>query len=346
MSMYDIRNSAESSDELDIYIYSDIDSCWWNPDAMSANKFRKELEKHKDAKQINLYINSMGGSVSEGVTIYNQIRRHSAKVTAYIDGFACSIASVIPMAADEVVMGENTMLMIHNPWTITWGNAKDLRKTAEDLDKVRDGCIIPAYKARCGDKLSDEKLIELLDNETFLTAAECLEYGLCDKILTITKDEKKTEAENMVKEAMDHAKEGFMSSFAERFGSMVAKAKSLEGMRNEEPENPAKAEKNDANAVKNAENAAEKQHTVTKHLYDALGNVVAECELPLGTPGKIALYADGEIIAEADEPDVTDTNDGDIKTESEPEKAESKPEPVEDKVKTNDYFMKLLKGEM
>ena len=305
MSMYNIRNSAESSDELDIYIYSDIDNCWWDDSCMSANKFRKELEKHKDAKQINLYINSMGGSVSEGVTIYNQIRRHSAKVTAYIDGFACSIASVIPMAADEVVMGENTMLLIHNPWTLTWGNAKDLRKTAEDLDKVRDGCIIPAYKARCGDKLSDEKLIELLDNETFLTAAECLEYGLCDKILTITKDEKKTEAENMVKEAMDHAKEGFMSSFAERFGSMVAKAKSLEGMRNEEPENLVEAEKNDANAVKNAENAAEKQQD-----------------------------------------DVTDINDGNMETGSEPEKAENTPEPVEDKVKTNDYFMKLLKGEM
>lgn len=247
MSMYDIRNGAESSDELDIYIYSDIDNCWWDDSCMSANKFRKELEKHKDAKQINLYINSMGGSVSEGVTIYNQIRRHSAKVTAYIDGFACSIASVIPMAADEVVMGENTMLMIHNPWTITWGNAKDLRKTAEDLDKVRDGCIIPAYKARCGDKLSDEKLIELLDNETFLTAAECLEYGLCDRVVTITKDEKKTEAENKVKEAMDHAKTGFMENFAERFGVMVAKAKKCEPVPKaaETPEDAAEKQQDD-----------------------------------------------------------------------------------------------------
>ena len=314
MSMYDIRNSAESSDELDIYIYSDIDNCWWDDSCMSANKFRKELEKHKDAKQINLYINSMGGSVSEGVTIYNQIRRHSAKVTAYIDGFACSIASVIPMAADEVVMGENTMLMIHNPWTITWGNAKDLRKTAEDLDKVRDGCIIPAYKARCGDKLSDEKLIELLDNETFLTAAECLEYGLCDRVLTITKDEKKTEAENMVKEAMDHAKKGFMDTFAERFGSMVAKAKSSEAVKMaaetvenaaEKQQDNAEAEKNPANAVKNSADAAEKQQD-----------------------------------------DVTDTNDGNMETESEPEKEDKTPEPVEDKVNTNDYFLKLLKGEM
>ena len=298
MSMYNIRNSAESSDELDIYIYSDIDNCWWDESAMSANKFRKELEKHKDAKQINLYINSMGGSVSEGVTIYNQIRRHSARVTAYIDGFACSIASVIPMAADEVVMGENTMLMIHNPWTITWGNAKDLRKTAEDLDKVRDGCIIPAYKARCGDKLSDEKLIELLDNETFLTAAECLEYGLCDRVLTITKDEKKTEAENMVKEAMNHAKEGFMSGFAERFGSMVAKARSSEAVKM---------------AAETVENDAEKQQEESHETVS----------------------------------DVSDNNVGNIETESEPEKEDKTPDTAEDtKAKSNELFMKLLKGEM
>ena len=313
MSMYDIRNSAESSDELDIYIYSDIDNCWWDDSCMSANKFRKELEKHKDAKQINLYINSMGGSVSEGVTIYNQIRRHSAKVTAYIDGFACSIASVIPMAADEVVMGENTMLMIHNPWTITWGNAKDLRKTAEDLDKVRDGCIIPAYKARCGDKLSDEKLIELLDNETFLTAAECLEYGLCDRVVTITKDEKKTEAENKVKEAMDHAKTGFMENFAERFGVMVAKAKKCEPV---------------SKAAESDDNAAEKQQD-PESVY------------------KETLYQDGVPIMEGTVSVVDGESHVEIKNiESEPEKEDKTPEPVEDKVNTNDYFLKLLKGEM
>lgn len=311
MSMYNIRNSGDSSDTLDIYIYSDIDNCWWDESAMSADKFRKELDKHKDAKQINLYINSMGGSVSEGVTIYNQIRRHSAKVTAYIDGFACSIASVIPMAADEVIMGENTMLMIHNPWTFTYGNAKALRKTAEDLDKVRDGCIIPAYKARCGDKLSDEKLIELLDNETFLTAAECLEYGLCDRILTVSNEEKKTEAEDKVKAAMNHAKEGFMDNFIERFGSMVAKAKTHENVRND-----ANAEKNDANAEIKSENADEKAAETAENAAEK-------------------------------QQDVTDTNDGNINDNgSEPTKEEKTPEPAEDKAKVNDYFMKLLKGEI
>jgi ATP-dependent Clp endopeptidase proteolytic subunit ClpP len=299
---------------------------------MSADKFRKELDKHKDAKQINLYINSMGGSVSEGVTIYNQIRRHSAKVTAYIDGFACSIASVIPMAADEVIMGENTMLMIHNPWTFTYGNAKALRKTAEDLDKVRDGCIIPAYKARCGDKLSDEKLIELLDDETFLTAAECLEYGLCDRILTVSNEDKKTEAEDKVKEAMNHAKDGFMDNFIERFGSMVAKAtKPVDELHACQSAilaqaiedgvsariNDANAEKNPANAVKNTADAAKMQQEVKN-------------------------------AAKMQQDDVTDNNDGNINDNgSEPTKEEKTPEPAEDnKAKVNDYFMKLLKGEI
>ena len=319
MSMYNIRNSAESSDELDIYIYSDIDNCWWDDSCMSANKFRKELEKHKDAKQINLYINSMGGSVSEGVTIYNQIRRHSAKVTAYIDGFACSIASVIPMAADEVVMGENTMLMIHNPWTITWGNAKDLRKTAEDLDKVRDGCIIPAYKARCGDKLSDEKLIELLDNETFLTAAECLEYGFADRILSISNDEKKADAEDKVKEAMDHAKASFMDSFTERFGKMVAKAKSSEAVKM---------------AAETPNDAAEKQQEEETH--DSVSDVTGTNDGNIETNDANTEKNDAN----------AEINDVNAKTESEPEKAEETSKPVEDKGKANDYFMKLLKGEM
>ena len=295
MSMYNIK-CAENSDALDIYIYSDIDNSWWDDEAMSAEKFRKELEQHKDASQINLYINSMGGSVSEGVTIYNQIKRSKAKVTAYIDGFACSIASVIPMAADKVVMGENTMLMIHNPWTFAMGNSKELRKTAEDLDKVRDGCIIPAYKAKCGDKISDEKLLELLNNETYLTAAECMEYGFCDEILSVSDDEKKQTAENRVKEAVDHAKAGFMDNFVERFGAMVAKAH----------ERPVQK------AAETVENAAEKQQEET---HDNVS-------------------------------DVTDINDGNIGTESEPEKAESTPQPVEDKVNRNEYFLKLLKGEM
>ena len=224
MSMYDIRN--ESPDAIDVYIYSDVENAWWGgEDSMGADKFRQELEKNKNASQINLYINSLGGSVSEGVAIYNQIKRHKAHVTAYIDGFACSIASVIPMAADEIIMGKNAMFMVHNPWTIEMGNAKKLRKAAEDLDKIRDGCIIPAYKERCGDKISDEKLLELLDNESLITSDEALEYGFCDKILTVSDEEKKAEASNKIKQCYDAAKAEIRNSMVSRFGEMVAQAK-------------------------------------------------------------------------------------------------------------------------
>ena len=310
MSMYDIRN--ESPDAIDVYIYSDVENAWWGgEDSMGADKFRQELEKNKNASQINLYINSMGGSVSEGVAIYNQIKRHKAHVTAYIDGFACSIASVIPMAADEIIMGKNAMFMIHNPWTIEMGNAKKLRKAAEDLDKIRDGCIIPAYKERCGDKISDEKLLELLDSESLITSDEALEYGFCDKILTVSDEEKKAEASDKIKQCYDSAKAEIRNDMFSRFGEMVAKAKAKEDL---------------PLAAKIAENAAEKQQEETHE------NVS----------------------------DVTDTNDGNIetndantgindvnaKTESEPEKTEETSKPVEDKGKANEYFMKLLKGEM
>ena len=214
--MYEIKNSAQN-DTLDIHIYSEIGKSFWDDDTMDAEKFRKSLEENKDAKNINVYINSMGGSVSEGVAIYSQLKRHSAYVTAYVDGFACSIASVIPMAADKVVMSECAMMMIHNPWTFSYGNAKELRKVADDLDKILEGSIIPAYKAKAGEKISDEKLRELIDVETYLTSQECLEYGLCDEIL---ESDSKDDAKSKFDDAVNTAK----SQILNRFEQMYAKA--------------------------------------------------------------------------------------------------------------------------
>lgn len=239
--MFDIRNSADKEDTLDIFIYSDIGRSWWDEDdTMSADKFRKALESHKNAKNVNLYINSSGGSVSEGVAIYSQIKRLNAQVTAYIDGFACSIASVIPMAADKVVMSDVSMMMVHNPWSLAMGNSKDLRKIADDLDKVLNGCILPAYRAKCGDKITDEKLIELVDGETFLTAQECLEYGFCDEILESSDEDKKAEAKKIIDDAVNKAKEEFMNHMRNKFSNSIEK--SHENVRNEAPEEPAEPE--------------------------------------------------------------------------------------------------------
>ena len=319
--MYEIKNSAQA-DTLDVYIYSDIGKSWWDDDdSMGAEKFRKLLEDNANAKFINIYINSYGGSVSEGVAIYSQIKRHKAFITAYIDGFACSIASVIPMAADKVIMSDVSMMMIHNPWTITWGNSKDLRKEADDLDKILEGSIIPAYKAKCGDKITDEKLIELIDGETYLSAKECLEYGFCDEVLESSDEDKKEEAKKAVDDAVNKAKEEFMNQICKKFANSMNKtAEQISAKANPEAVKT---------AAETAENAAEKQQN-PEPLY------------------KETLYSDGVPIMEGTVSVVDGESHVEFKNiESEPDKEDKTPEPAEDtKAKSNELFMKLLKGEM
>lgn len=184
--MWEIKQSA-SPEVLEVYIYGDVEGDrydWWSGQIIesetSANHFRETLAEHADAKQINIYINSYGGSVFEGTAIFSQLKRHPAQKTAYIDGFACSIASVIAMAADKVVMPKNAMMMIHNAWMVAMGNSSELRKAADDLEQINKGNR-QAYLMKAGDKLTEEKLIELLDAETWLTAEDCVELGLADE---------------------------------------------------------------------------------------------------------------------------------------------------------------------
>ena len=184
--MWEIRQSANAG-TLDIYIYGDVEGDsydWWTDEVIesetSANHFRDELAKRPNATQINIYINSYGGSVFEGTAIYNQLRRNPAHKTVYIDGFACSVASVIAMAGDEIVMPRNALMMIHNMWMGAVGNAAELRKAADDLDVI-NAAGRGAYLAKAGDKLPEEKLIEMMDAETWLTAEDCITYGLADR---------------------------------------------------------------------------------------------------------------------------------------------------------------------
>ena len=178
-TMWEIRQEA-GSDTVELYIYSTVESdgWWWNSET-SARHFKDELAKHPNAKEITVYINSLGGSVMEGIAIYNQLKRHPAHVTVQIDGFACSIASVIAMAGDTVIMPKNTVMMIHNAWTIAVGNSKELHKAADDLEVINQASR-QAYLEKAGGKLSEDKLTELLDGETYLTAAQCMELGLID----------------------------------------------------------------------------------------------------------------------------------------------------------------------
>lgn len=187
--MWELQQQADAPGVLDLYVYGDVeDETWvggwldghWEESENSANHFREVLGEHPDATQINIYINSYGGSVFEGTAIYNQLKRHPAHKTVYIDGFACSVASVIAMAGDEIVMPRNALMMIHNMWMSAVGNAAELRKAADDLDVI-NAAGRAAYLLRAGDKLSEAELVSMMDTETWLTAERCIELGLADR---------------------------------------------------------------------------------------------------------------------------------------------------------------------
>jgi len=167
--------------EVDIYIFGDITSWEWFENDVSSYTLSKELQElDKDIEFINVHINSYGGEVAEGLAIYNMLRNHKAKVRTYCDGFACSIASVIFMAGDERIMNAASLLMVHNAWMRTAGNAAQLRKDADDLDKITQASI-EAYKSRVN--ISEDEIKELLDNETWILPSEALEMGFATSIV-------------------------------------------------------------------------------------------------------------------------------------------------------------------
>lgn len=183
---YNIQQIADKK-VLEIFLYDEIQGDYYNwfgdlvESKTSAKYIQKALDKAGAVDEINVYINSIGGSVLEGVAIFNKLKRIDIPVTVYIDAFAFSVASVIAMAGDKVVMPSNATMMIHNAMMSAFGNSDELRKAADDLDVMNEGSC-NSYLVKAGDKLTKEKLTELLNNETFLTADEALAYGLIDEI--------------------------------------------------------------------------------------------------------------------------------------------------------------------
>lgn len=174
---YSIYNA--DSDVADIYLYDEI-SYFDMPDLgiVSAKGFAKEFNDVK-APNINIYINSPGGSVDQGFAIYNEIKRSKANITVYIDGIAASIASVIAMAGDKIVINENAFLMIHDPWLMTIGSSAELRDAADKLDKIRDQ-ISKVYTARSGK--TEKEVNAAMAVETWFSADEAVKFGLVDSI--------------------------------------------------------------------------------------------------------------------------------------------------------------------
>jgi len=173
---YSIKAQA-GADTAEIYIYDEIGQNWYG-EGITAKRFCQELNA-LNVKNIDLHIDSPGGSVFDGQTIHNALKRHPANVTTYIDGLAASIATVIALAGDKIVMGSNTLFMIHNPWGGIYGNAEEMRKYADVLDKVRD-TIVTVYREKCGK--TDEEIIAAMDAETWMTADEAMAFGFVDEI--------------------------------------------------------------------------------------------------------------------------------------------------------------------
>lgn len=169
------ENAATSAE---ILIYGDIGESWW-AETTTAAQFVRDINA-LDVDTITVRINSVGGSVPDGLAIYNAIRRHKASVTTEVDGMAFSIASLIAMAGDTVQMADNALLMIHAPWTYAAGNAAQLRETAETLDTWA-AAMSGAYGKRTGDQAA--ALALLTDgSDHYYSASEALEAGLIDAV--------------------------------------------------------------------------------------------------------------------------------------------------------------------
>jgi ATP-dependent Clp endopeptidase proteolytic subunit ClpP len=142
-------------------------------------QFVNDLKALGDVTHINLHINSPGGDVFDGIAIFNALKHHGASITVHIDGLAASMASVIAMVGNPVIMPENTMMMIHKPWGFAGGDANDMRDYAELLDKV-ESVLIPAYAEKTGK--SPDEIAAMLEDETWMDGKECVAMGFADQV--------------------------------------------------------------------------------------------------------------------------------------------------------------------
>ena len=170
------------STAAEILIYEDIGDSWLG--GISAKQFVEDLKSLNKVSDINVRINSDGGSVFDGNTIYNALKRHSARVTVDIDGLAASIASVIAMAGDEIRIAENGFMMIHDPWMVAGGTAGELRDAADTMDKVQEQLVNTYVKRTGGDQ---EQIAQWMSDETWMNAEEALDRGFVDSITAESK---------------------------------------------------------------------------------------------------------------------------------------------------------------
>lgn len=212
MSNFEIKCKNKSAEVL---IYDDIGEGWLG--GISAKAFAEEIKKLGAVNDINVRINSYGGSVHDGIAIYNTLKRNSARVTTDIDGVAASIASIIAVAGDEINMAANGFMMIHDPWSIAIGTAEDFRHEADLLDKTRD-TLLDTYMVKASAKR--EEISDMMSEETWLTSNEAMEVGL---ITSITEDVKLAACANKeILKHMHHIPETLIANERQRYDKSKA----------------------------------------------------------------------------------------------------------------------------
>lgn len=175
LSYLSVKNITDTT--ADIYFYGEIVGDEWDKwcDTDTCPQDVIDALKAAENRDVNIFINSPGGNVFAGVAIYNMLIRHQGKRTVYIDGVAASIASVIAMCGDRIVMPSNSCLMIHNPMCLTYGNAEELRKMADNLDTITSP-IVETYRTKLKDGVSDDEIRQMMNEETWLTALDTTKY--------------------------------------------------------------------------------------------------------------------------------------------------------------------------
>ena len=174
---YEIVAKASGPKRGELLLYGDVGPSDWG--MIDEKSFADALKSLGDVAAIDLRINSAGGSAFSGIAMYNQLMRHPASVTVHVDGLAASIASVIAMAGESLVMGDGAQLMIHDASSLAWGNAAEMRRTADLLDSV-SGDIAAIYARRSGRAVDDIRT--LMQAETWFGAQEAVDAKLATAV--------------------------------------------------------------------------------------------------------------------------------------------------------------------
>jgi ATP-dependent Clp protease protease subunit len=169
---YTVKAQGEDSADVDIFDYIG----YWG---IRAQDFLADLKHLGAVKNIRVRINSYGGEVFDGIAIYNALKRHEASVTVEIYGIAASIASIIAMAGDRVIMPANTFMFIHDPLTVAIGDADDMREIADELEKLASG-LVTTYMAKSSK--SEKEVKKWMAEDTWFSAADALAAGLADEV--------------------------------------------------------------------------------------------------------------------------------------------------------------------